>query len=407
VQPRLFADVERTNGRPGLYSEDSFAFLDRAAGVVWERIREKLDEWYTSFPDADGDLRERFRSPRPDQHHAAWWELYVHNLLQSMGFEVTVHPTVPGTTGHPDFLAERGHSSFYVEAAAVFSGIVAPSRRGRLEAAVQDVINNIDASKFMVTLRYDRVGTKMPRGNALRAPIEAFLATLNPDELLVASPPASPWQTMSTGDWEISFRAIPRTPEYRGCPDNLLIGSPGAIAGFTNDVPKIRSAVTRKGKHYGTPDRPLVVAVLGTNGFVDDRVVEHALFGSEAVRMNIQTGETTTLRTPDGVWIGKRGPSAKRISAVLMGVGILPGACATAWPRLWHHFEPNYTLNAELPFSTARVLGEQLVFEEATSLAADVLGLPPEWPGPERSFELCKHRPGDHAPYDTDAEPKL
>jgi hypothetical protein len=101
VQPRLFADVERTNGRPGLYSEDSFAFLDRAAGVVWERIREKLDEWYTSFPDVDGDLRERFRSPRPDQHYAAWWELYVHNLLQSMGFEVTVHPEVPGTTGHP------------------------------------------------------------------------------------------------------------------------------------------------------------------------------------------------------------------------------------------------------------------------------------------------------------------
>lgn len=44
VQPRLFADVKRTNGRPGLYSEDSFAFLDRAAGVVWDRIRGKLDE---------------------------------------------------------------------------------------------------------------------------------------------------------------------------------------------------------------------------------------------------------------------------------------------------------------------------------------------------------------------------
>lgn len=220
---------------------------------------------------------------------------------------MTVHPTVPGTNGRPDFLAENGHNSFYVEATTVFSGIVAPGRRGRLEAAVQDVINDIDASKFMVTLRYDRVGTKMPRRNDIRRPIEAFLATLNPDEPLAASAPVSPWQTMSIRGWEISFRAIPRSPEYHGCPDNLLIGSPGAIAGFTNDVPKIRSAVTRKGKHYGTPDRPLVVAVLATNGFVDDRVVEQALFGSEAVRMNIQTGETTTVRMPDGVWIGKRG----------------------------------------------------------------------------------------------------
>jgi hypothetical protein len=39
-----------------------------------------------------------------------------------------VHPTVPGTTGHPDFLAESGHNSFYVEAATVFSGIVTPGR---------------------------------------------------------------------------------------------------------------------------------------------------------------------------------------------------------------------------------------------------------------------------------------
>jgi hypothetical protein len=396
--PTLFDDFVRTNGRQGLYSEDTFTFLNRAAGVVWERIREKLDDWYASFPDVDGDVRERFRSPRPDQHYAAWWELYVHNLLRSMGFEVTIHPTVPGTTGHPDFLAERGEDSFYVEAATVFSGIVAPGRRGRLEAAVQDVINEIGASNFLITLRYDRVGTTMPKGSAIKGPIEAFLTTLNPDELLAATTPTSPWQTMSTGDWEISFRAIPISLEYRGCPDNLLIGSPGAIAGFTDDVPKIRSAVKRKSKHYGTPDRPLVVAVLATNGFVDDRVVENALFGSEAVRMHIQTGETTIVRTPDGLWIGKRGASAKRISAVLMGINILPGTCATAWPRLWHHFEPTYTLNAELPFATARVVGEQLEFGDATRSAAEVLGLAAEWPGPGRPFELCKHHPGDHAP---------
>jgi hypothetical protein len=181
--PALFDDFERTNGRQGLYSEDTFTFLNRAAGVVWERIREKLDDWYASFPDVDGDVRERFRSARPDQHYAAWWELYVHNLLRSMGFEVTIHPTIPGTTGHPDFLAERSDDSFYVEAATVFSGIVAPGRRGRLEAAVQDIINEIDASNFMITLSYDRVGTTMPKGSAIKGPIEAFLTALDPDDV--------------------------------------------------------------------------------------------------------------------------------------------------------------------------------------------------------------------------------
>jgi hypothetical protein len=394
--PTLFDEVKRTDSSPGRYSEDSFKFLNRADGVVWERIREKLEEWYAAFPDVNGDVRARFRSPDPRQHFPAWWELYVHSLLLAMGFKLTVHPSVPGTTGHPDFLAKRGDESFYVEAVTVFSGIVTPGRRAVLEGEVQDMINEIDASKFMIMMRYDRVGTKRPRRRAIRPPIEAFLATLDADELLAASPPISAWETISTGEWEISFRAIPVSPEYRGCPNNRLIGSPGAIAGFTDDVPSIRNAITRKGKRYGTPDKSLMVAVLATNGFVDDRAVESSLFGSEAVRVNIETEETTIVRQPDGVWIGNKGAAARRISAVLMGVGIMPNTCAVAWPRLWHHFEPTFTLDAKLPFPTARVSGENIEFGEATESAAEVLGLRPDWPGPEPPFPPCEHGPDDH-----------
>ncbi len=46
--------------------------------------------------------------------------------------------------------------------------------------------------------------------------------------------------------------------------------------------------------------------------------------------------------------------------------------------------------------------GQHFRFEDATRSAGEVLGLPADWPGPERPFERCKHRPGDHPPYDTD-----
>jgi len=82
-------------------TEDSFAFLNRASGIVWERLREQLDAWYAAFPDDDGDLRRRFRSADPRQHFAAWWEIYLHALLTALGYKLTVHPTVPGTKGHP------------------------------------------------------------------------------------------------------------------------------------------------------------------------------------------------------------------------------------------------------------------------------------------------------------------
>ncbi len=187
MQEPLFDAVERSDGSPARYTEDSFAFLNRASGIVWERLREKLDAWYAAFPDDDGDLRRRFRSADPRQHFAAWWEIYLHALLTALGYKLTVHPTVPGTEGHPDFLAARGDESFYVEGVTVFSGIVAPSRRARLEAAVKDAIETIDASLFMVNLQFDRVGQSMPKKSAITKPIEAWLATLDADELLAAS----------------------------------------------------------------------------------------------------------------------------------------------------------------------------------------------------------------------------
>jgi hypothetical protein len=233
----------------------------------------------------------------------------------------------------------------------------------------------------------------MPRRAAIVRPIEAWLATLDPQDVSLSESPVR----FEFGDWAICLHPAAWKPELRGCPDNPFIGSHMGLGGYLNDVPQIRQAVTRKGQHYGTPHKPLMVAVLATNTFVRDREVMSALFGSEAVRVQIDTGATTPVRNPDGVWIGKSGSSGRRISAVLMGVGILPHTVATAWPRLWHHFDPTHTLAADLPFSTTRVSGNQLEFQEETRSAAEVLHLPPDWPGPEPAFTGCEHRPGDHA----------
>jgi hypothetical protein len=40
---RLFDDDERTDGSPKKASEDSFAFLNRAAGPFWAAIRDELE----------------------------------------------------------------------------------------------------------------------------------------------------------------------------------------------------------------------------------------------------------------------------------------------------------------------------------------------------------------------------
>lgn len=207
--PPLFDDLRRSNSSPALRSEDSFAFLNRASGIVWARQRELLDRWYSEFPDADGDLRRRLRAADSRQHYAAWWELYMHALLRALGYEMTIHPPVPGTAGHPDFLAERAGESFYVEAATVFSGIVTPSRGAKIKASIEDILEMVDASTFHVALRWDNVGDQMPSRQAVLAPVEAWLATLNAGEVAAAETASRHndlWQPFTAGDWGFSLR---------------------------------------------------------------------------------------------------------------------------------------------------------------------------------------------------------
>ena len=173
----LFDNVNRPDLGPRLYAEDTYSFLNRATGPFWERIRGKLDRWSTAYPDETGDLRRRFRSRDHRQHYGAWWELYIHQLLTSLGFEVTPHPEVHGSSGRPDFLARRRRDAFYVEAVTEFSGIAANPPRSALEPAILDVINEVDASDFFVSVRLSQIGTSMPRRRQITGPIAAWLAT--------------------------------------------------------------------------------------------------------------------------------------------------------------------------------------------------------------------------------------
>jgi hypothetical protein len=397
--PRLFDELERTDPSPAWPNEDSFSFLNRVTGPVWHRQRELLESWYGEFPDLLDDVRSRFRSRDPRQHYPAWWELYVHALFRALGFRVLVHPSLRGTTGHPDFLVEREGASFYVEAATVFSGVVSPTQESRAVRIIEDTVARIDASTFWVSFRVDRVGTSLPSLGSIRREISDWVATLDVNEVMSAdlTDPAS-WRAFEFQDWLISLRPGAWSPEHRGCPDNRFIGMRTGIGGYIDDVPKLRNAIVRKGKRYGTPDKPLLVAILAANGSTDDQAVVDALFGSQAVQVNVQTGASHVIRNQDGVWISRRGAARRRISAVLLGNGILPSSAARASPTLWHHFDPTFELTADLPFASMRLIEDSLQSSEPVRSPADVFGLASEWPKPEPPFARCEHGPDDHAP---------
>jgi hypothetical protein len=255
-----------------------------------------------------------------------------------------------------------------------------------LEPAILDAINTIDASHFFVSVAFARTGSSMPRRAKIIRPIEEWLGTHDPDRVLEMTAAELPTIRIPVGDWLLDLRLEPRSPEFRGRPDNQLIGTHGLTAGYTNDREQIYRALERKKKQHSTPDRPMTIAVLATNGFVGNNEVAGALFGSEALRLNTTTGETTLARNPDGFWVGMRGPASKKVSAVLMGVNVMPTTCARAALSLWHHFAPDRPLDVDLPLASVRVADDELIFADAPGPPHELLGLPADRPGPESPF---------------------
>lgn len=233
----LFDDHERTDASPSSYSESTFAFYNRVAGPVWERIRGTLEAWHAEYPaEHAADLTGRFRSNREGAHASAFWELYLHHLLRRLGYEVTVHPTVPDTSHQPDFEIVRDHDRLYVEAAVVFSGVVDEESDPVREGWIMDIVNKADSDNFHVGITFEQRGTKPPRDRGIVRPLEAWLGSLDPDEVLEAPDGDLPVKRIVAGEWQLLFEAVPVIPEARGTrPSGRLLGyGPGSV-GWVDD----------------------------------------------------------------------------------------------------------------------------------------------------------------------------
>ena len=119
VRAVLFSELQRTFEGPKPYAEPDYEYLDRSARIEAISIRETMEEWLARYPEPDRpDLVARFRSPDEVQHRGAAFELYLHELLSRLGYELTIHPPTPSKKDtRPDFLAKHeSEGAFYVEA---------------------------------------------------------------------------------------------------------------------------------------------------------------------------------------------------------------------------------------------------------------------------------------------------
>lgn len=376
----LFAKSARFDDGPRRHLESSFAFLGRRAGAFWDRVRDHLELCYAAFPEEHkAGLVSRLRKNDERQHLPAWWELYVFTLFDRLGYEIEIHPGLPGSNNKPDFLVTKGSSSMYVEAAVVFNGDLDADAWNW----VCDCVNDAKNPEFMIDLEIPTQGTQRPRARDIIAPLETWLASLDADRVIAEHKAGHPLPNtqLAAGGWLLNYTAVPVLPDRRGTPRRLIAIYPTKPAQFSKDVEQIQKTLNKKGGKYNTPDRPLVVAITTWNR-LDEYELKEALFGSIKLAVpRDQLDGAHFVHTPDGYWRSGVNPGGSRISAVLFGDATRAWSVASKLPELWINPWAVNPMPSLPPFGAVAVSDDgKLARTDASATAASLFGLQPDWP---------------------------
>ncbi len=336
-RPRLFDEQDRTDGASCREGEDSYSFLNRVSTPYWTQVRNLLEAFFSRYPPEHAEsLRRDFRARLPGRHYAAWWELYLHELLRRLGYQITIHPVIEGTERKPDFGLRREGSEFLVEASVVFSGIAGGEEHtGAAPSWMLSAFEEVENLNFFVSIHEVTArGIEQPKRAEFVGPVEAWLARLDPDQITTEHQAGGhvPMLRVECRGWEVELEAWPVKPEARGRSEHRVLGSGPAIGGPVDDIRQLESKLKVKAGRYGRPEVPYVIAVLSLSGFMERIDIAQALFGREAIVISGQQDVGRLVRQRNGFWFRGEKPIHTRVSAVLMGVGVQPWSVTRAAP---------------------------------------------------------------------------
>lgn len=342
------------------HGEPISEYLERSTRPQLSTTRTRINDWFRNLcPSMQPGVRSRLTSSSNDEFAAGFWELYLHELLIRLGYQVTCEPAL--TTGRRiDFFVSRGGASFYLEATVAHSSRgerSADARRNRIYRELQ----RVRTDQFMFGIEIQRAGPHdMPNAAICRQRVEEWLRGLDPDAVADAWNAGQELPTLewTAGGWKLNFEAFPVKPSVRGGEIDRPLGMfMDETGGLIDDETPLRRALDRKAPaRYGHLDAPFVIAVCEQPFIVgnDDWHRRNALYGRSAIAW-AEGVAPHEVRQPDGYWRGPgQRPRNTRVAAVLLGAHVQPWSLdegALAW---WDN-----------PFA-ARPVAESLVIEVAT-----------------------------------------
>ncbi|MFG1995320.1 hypothetical protein ACGFJ7_35625 [Actinoplanes sp. NPDC048988] len=351
----IFDQSTRVDYAPRKPNEAEYGFLNRSAGAVFAETRDLLQEWADRYP-ASGQhsLIKSMQSPDDHDFESAFWELYLHEAYRRAGYQLTVHPEVPDSSKHPDFLVENGERRFYLEAVRANVSAEKLAEKRRL-GEVHTVLEDLPADKFKLRFSYDAIGLQPLATTKLRAQLMQWLASLDPGEVIAAytaNPmyPSLPCRRFVADGWILEFTALPLGLESAGKGGRLVGVFGRKRASGVDNVSPLKRAVDQKAKRYGILDAPLVVAVLANTEYpTRDYQIQEALYGVSALPPREASRNPSDLYQ-DGHWLTRKGWRRGHAPQVITACDLKPWFVARVQPRLWGTLESEVEIPSQPPF---------------------------------------------------------
>lgn len=395
----LFEDILRNfKGTLG-HTEPLYEYLNRSARPSMNRVRDLLEGWFSNLPsDAKNEIKSRFRSSDDIQHQSAFFEIYLHALFSKLGFQIEIHPEIPGQTTHPEFLVLKEEKPvFYIEA-TLASGPIEDKAADKRENVVYETIDKMNSPNFFIGVKVHGSPNTPPPGRKWRAFLENWLSELDPDAIDEKRKSDAlkdlPSTTLNHDGWTITFQANPKPPKTRGKPGIRPIGI--RFLGFEKlkEDEYIRNAVKEKATKYGHLDFPYVIAINVLSIFSHDQMVMNALFGKEGFESYPKLGggsDHRLIRAPNGAFRGPKGPQNTRVSGVIICKNLLWENIFSKNPVLWYNPWASLPLDQDFWIFPQHVPNSEKTRIELKSgrKVGDLFGLPEGWPikENEKDFE--------------------
>lgn len=389
---RLFDQIQRTDQESARYAEPMFTYMNRTARSDFEKVREKLELWFSHYPVLEQpELRARFRSDIDTQHQSALFEILLHQILLVFGCKITPHPTLPNTAKTPDFLVKPlSGTPFYVEAVlATNESAEEVAARARINTVYDVVDRKVDSSNFFLWIDVEGAPGSPPRASKIASFLNKRIAKLDPDAVAklyeTDGMDAVPsWRYQHDG-WIVNFQPIPKKPEARNKEGVRPIGAKSTGVRWVDHRTPIRDAINKKVGRYGKLELPYVVAV-NVLEFIDEIDIMEALFGKEQFTIDFSQSNppepvsTKMSRVRDGVWTSYEGPRNTRVSAVLVTTRLSPWNLSSGNVCLYHNPWAQKSYSSALVRLPQAVLEGDHMKKVGGESIGSILGLPSSWP---------------------------